>query len=144
MLTMLFSVNWYDDEHSIIVVTITKDMTWEMYHQAVEWIVSEAAKVDHRVDIVFHDNVGMPKGNPMPHLSWGSAKIVGQPNIQLSIIAGSQGYSGFGRMILEALAKTYMRFANLPRNNRQLMFMRTLEDALAHIQKDRANLSAVR
>jgi hypothetical protein len=142
---MPLPVNWHDDEHSIIVATIRKDTIWEEYHQAVEWIVTEAATVDHRVDTIFHDNVGMPKGNPMPHLKRGSGIIIKQPNIQLTIIAGSQGYSGFGRMMLEVLAKMYMRQSKqIPSSDRTLMFMRTLEDALVHIQKDRAKLSTAR
>jgi hypothetical protein len=140
---MPLPVSWHDAEHSIIVATIQKDTIWEEYHQAIEWIVTQAAKVDHRVDIIFHDNVGMPKGNPMPHLKRGSGIIIKQPNIQLTIIAGSQGYSGFGRMMLEMLAKMYTRhLTQISSNDRALMFMRTLEDALAHIQKDRVKLSA--
>lgn len=70
---MPLPVNWYDDEHSIIVATIRKDTTWDEYHQAVEWIVTQAATVDHRVDAIFHDNVGMPKGNLYPTLDGGLA-----------------------------------------------------------------------
>jgi hypothetical protein len=136
---MPLSVNWYDDEHSIIVVTITNDMTWNDYHDAIGWIVSEASQVAHRVDLIFHDNVGMPKGNPLPHLKRGSARIIDQPNICLTIIAGSQGYSGFVRMILETLAKAYMR---MPGKDRALVFLRDLSEALEHIKKDRIRSAA--
>jgi hypothetical protein len=143
MSAMSISINWHDDSHSIIVITIARDTTWGDYHQSIDWIVTEAAKVEHRIDIIFHDNVGMPRGNPMPHLSRGSTRIINQPNIHLTIIAGSQGTSNFIRMIMMALAKTFMR---LPVNNnsgRTLQFIRTLEEALAYIQKDRAASSAV-
>lgn len=33
---MALPVEWYDDEHSIIVATIRKDSTWTEYHGAVE------------------------------------------------------------------------------------------------------------
>jgi hypothetical protein len=141
MLEMPLSVNWYDNEHSIIIVTITVDTTWSEYDQAVDWIVTESSKVDHRVDLIFHDNVGMPKGNPMPHLKRGSAKIVEQPNIYYSIIAGTQGASGFGQMILGALAKTYMKLSGSARGRGEILFMRSLEEALAQIQKHRIHSS---
>lgn len=138
---MSLSVNWYDDEHSIIVVTVTTDMTWSEYDQVIDWIVAEASKVDHRVDIIFHDNVGMPKGNPMPHLKRGSAKIVNQPNIYYTIIAGTQGASGFAQMILGAIAKTYMKFSNSSSVGGEILFMRSLEDALAQIMTHRIRSS---
>lgn len=127
---------WYDDEHTIIKVTIAPDMTWDAYHQIVDWIVTEAAKVEHRVDIIFHDDVGMPKGNPLPHLTRGSARIIEQRNIHSVIIAGSRGHTGFVRMMLEALAKSFMK---MPRSGEgTLLFMRNVDEALAHIRKDRS------
>jgi hypothetical protein len=137
---MALPVNWYDDAHSIIVSTITSTTTWDEYHQAVDWIVTEAAKVDHRVDIIFHDDIGMPKGNPMPHLKQGSVKIIAQENIYLSIIAGSGGYSGFGRMILAALGKSMIKMRDIVPvlgSEKTLLFLPTLDEALAHIKKVR-------
>jgi hypothetical protein len=136
---MTLPVKWYDNEHSIILATITAGSTWEQYHQAIDWIVTEAAKVDHRVDLIFHDDVGMPKGNPMPHLSRGSARIVAQPNIHMVIIAGSQGSGGFVRAILMIIGKSFSRLTlQSPRSGEGLLFIRTLDEAFARIQKDRA------
>jgi hypothetical protein len=128
------NVAWYDEAYSIIVATITPTTTWEEYHQIIDWIVSEAKKVDHRVDIIFHDNVGMPKGNPIPHIKSGSARIISQPNIHFSIIAGTRGSTGFVRAILETLSKL---FRNQPSSEARLLFLPTLDDALAHIKQDR-------
>lgn len=134
---MPLAVNWYDNEQSIIVVTITTDTTWDQYHKAIDWIVSEAKGVDHRVDIIFHDEVGMPKGNPLPHLRTGSTRIIQQSNIRTSIIAGSRGYSGFTRAILETLARSFSRVIPKGTTQNGLLFMRTLDEAVAYIQKDR-------
>ena len=141
---MALSVKWYDDEHSIVLVTITNDTTWNQYHQAIDWIVAESAQVDHRVDVIFYDDVGMPRGNPMPHLSSGSKKIITQPNIHFTIIAGSQGSGGFVRMMLETLAKSFMRMRRSATTNARggMVFLRTLDDALAHIKQDRVHTSA--
>lgn len=136
---MPISVNWYDDELTIIKVTITTDMTWDAYHHVIDWIVTEAGKVEHRVDVIFHDDVGMPKGNPLPHLRRGSDKIISQPNIHSVIIAGSRGYTGFVRVILETLAKSFMK---TPRSGEgALLFMRNVDEALTYIHKDRSKSS---
>lgn len=130
-------VNWYDYKHNIIIVTINKDSTWSEYYQVIEWIVAEISKVENRVDIVFHDNVGMPKGNPMPHLKWGSQKIVNLPNAGHTIIAGTQGTSNsFTKLVMTTLAKLFMK-SSLPNDSdKQLLFMSNLEDALAFLNKN--------
>jgi hypothetical protein len=140
---MPLSVKWYDAEHSIIIITITNDTTWNDYHEAIDWTVNEAAQVNHRVDIIFYDDVGMPRGNPMPHLSRGSTKIINQPNIYFSIIAGSQGSSGFARMMLETLAKTFMKMTRTSstRTRGGILFLRTLDEALSRIKQDRIRSS---
>jgi hypothetical protein len=139
---MTLPVKWYDNEHSIILATITANTTWEEYHRSVDWIVTEAAKVDHRVDLIFHDDVGMPKGNPVPHLSRGSARIVAQPNIHMVIIAGSQGSGGFVRAILMVIGKSFSKlYLKSPRGGEGLLFIKTLDEALARIQQDRARTS---
>ena len=55
---MSVPVTWYDVEHSILVVTIYRGMTWADYHRCVDAVISEASQVNHRVDVIFDDNVG--------------------------------------------------------------------------------------
>jgi hypothetical protein len=135
-------VDWYDDEQTIIKVTITRSSTWNEYHKVIDWIVTEVEKVDHRVDIIFHDEVGMPKGNPLPHLRVGSKKIIDLPNSGHTFIAGSQGMSStFMQMLMEAIAKVFIQTSFLPSNNdKQLKFVPTFEAALKQIEAARKKL----
>jgi hypothetical protein len=131
-------VIWHDDEHSIIKVTITPTSTWDEYYQVIAWIVTEVTQVDHRVDIVFNDDVGLPKGNHLTHLKWGSQKIISLSNAGHTIIAGSQGASNsFFRMMMLAVAKYFMKSATSNDPSKQLLFMPDLEAALAYIKSIR-------
>lgn len=138
---MALPVEWLDAEHSILVATIQKDTNWDEYHAAIDHMVAKAATVKHRVDIVFHDNVGMPKGNPLQHLKIGTLKIIKQPNIKTTIIAGSRGSTGFVRSILEILAKSMMAAQSRQKSPIQvgngLMFRPTLDSAVQFIRADR-------
>ena len=135
---MSLEVQWYDAEHTILVATIAKDTTWSDYHNAVDKIIKEASQVNHRVDIIFHDEVGMPAGNPMPHLKQGISRLANQPNIYFSLIAGSRGSSGFVRAAIEIVAKAFLSRA--PMNQRNAGgFAKTLEDAIASIYAARSS-----
>ncbi len=135
-------VDWYDEEHSIVKVTITPNSTWEEYYQVIEWIVAEVSKVDHRVDIIFHDDVGMPKGNPMPPLKWGTKRIINLPNAFHTIIAGSQGTTNaFARMVMTTLGRMLLASASPNVDGKQLLFLPSLEEAVAFIIEDRAQTS---
>ena len=143
---MALPVEWLDAEHSILVATIQKDTNWDEYHAAIDHMVAEAATVKHRVDIVFHDNVGMPKGNPLQHLKIGTLKIIKQPNLKTTIIAGSRGSTGFVRSILEILAKSMMAAQSRQKNpvivGNGLMFRPTLDSAVQYITQDRLKAPA--
>ncbi|HUN06291.1 MAG TPA: hypothetical protein PLQ56_06805 [Aggregatilineales bacterium] len=138
---MALPVEWLDAEESILVATIQKDTTWDEYHAAIDHMITEAARVKHRVDIIFHDNVGMPKGNPLHHLKVGSTKVIKQTNIQSTVIAGSRGSTGFVRSIMEILAKS-MQMAQARQKTQTtagngLMFRPTLDSAVQFIRADR-------
>ena len=135
---MTTPVDWYDEEQSIIKVTITTSSTWEEYYEVVEWIVAEASKVDHRVDIIFHDDVGMPKGNPMPPLKWGTQRLIKLPNVFHTIIAGSQGMNTFTRSILTTLGRFLLTSSAPNAQGKQLLFMPGLKEAMTYIREDRA------
>lgn len=137
---MSLEVKWYDDAHTILVATLAKDTTWDEYHSAVDQIISEAKQANHRVDVIFHDEVGMPIGNPMPHLKQGIAKMGKEPNIGYYVIAGSRGSSGFVRAMIEIVLKVAMKSAPAGQGNGA--FARTLNDAIALIERDRAKQKA--
>lgn len=139
---MPLEVKWYDNEHTILVATIAKDTTWPDYHAAVDQIIAEANHVTHRVDAIFYDDVGMPAGNPMPHIKQGITKLAKQNNIKMSIIAGSRGSSGFVRAVIEAIGKMFMKKG--PQSPSVFGgFAKTLDEAVARIHADRAKAQHV-
>ena len=140
---MACEVKWLDAEHTILVATIEKSTTWSDYHSAIDEIIAQAAAVGHRVDIIFFDDVGMPAGNPLPHLRSGINKLVKQPNISMSVIAGSKGSNGFVRVIMDTLGRSFMAQVMTRVVETPLVFIRTLDEAIACIHKDRAKIKAI-
>jgi len=139
---MSLEVKWYDNEHTILIATIAKDTTWPDYHSAVDQIIAEANRVTHRVDSIFYDEVGMPAGNPMPHIKQGIMKLAKQNNIKISIIAGSRGSSGFVRAVIEAIGKMFMKKG--PQGPSSFGgFVKTLDEAIARINADRAKTQRI-
>ena len=139
---MSLEVVWYDDERTILLATINKTTTWDDYHGAVEYIVAEVKLLDYRIDVIFLDNVGMPAGNPIPHLKWGIATMSKQSNLKSFYIAGSRGSSGFVRSIFEALGKAFSHRLKTPNSNFN-GFTKTLDEAIRQVEIDRARTGHV-
>jgi len=135
---MGLEVKWRSEEHTILVATIAKDTTWADYHNSIDEILKRAASVSYRVDLIYLDNVGMPKGNPLPHLKNGIGRLVKQPNIKLSLIAGSKGSTGFVRTMLETIGRAFGGATT----GMGAMFVPTLEEAVSRIQADRVKEQA--
>ncbi len=133
---MSLNVTWYDNEHTILVATIAKDTTWTEYNEAIDRIITEASQVDHRVDVIFYDEVGMPAGNPIPHIQWGMMTLSKQNNIKSTFIAGSRGSSGFARTLMEAVGQVFIRRLQTS-GQRFGGFKKTLDETVACIQADR-------
>jgi len=139
---MPMPVEWYDKEHTIIKVTIQPNSTWDDYYEAVRWIEAEITKVDHVVDMIFYEESGMPKGNPMPHLKWGTTKIINIPNSGHTIITGATSYTNaFTRLIMTSLGNLMTKTIS-PYNDKKLVFLSSLEEALAFIHKEREKSEA--
>ncbi len=129
--------SWYDEEHSIIKVDIPARSSWDEYYVAVNWIVAEMKTVDHRVDVIFYEEVGMPSGNPIPHLRWGTKQLMALPNMGDTIVAGKKRNNTFSRIILETVGKSFSPFVLSAEKKQELVFLSGLKEALAHIYDKR-------
>lgn len=129
---MPLEVKWYD-EHTILIATIAKDTSWTDYHTAVDTVIHAAQQSTHPVYTIFHDEVGMPAGNPMPHLKSGINRLAMEQNLALMYIAGSRGSSGFVRTIMEIIGKTLGQRV-MTSGNKFGGFTKTLDEAVAHIK----------
>ncbi|MFN8375704.1 MAG: hypothetical protein U0694_22890 [Anaerolineae bacterium] len=133
---MGLEVKWHDTEQTILVATIAQDTTWHDYHVAIDLIIRYAAAANHRVDVIFLDDVGMPRGNPLLHLQQGASKLMQQHNIHLCLVAGSQGSTGYARSVIEIVGRIFTH-GKTPH-----VFEPTLEAAVARIQAHRLGHSS--
>ena len=131
---MPFDVKWYDEAHTILQVTVYGHPTWDEYHEAMDKVANELKATARRLDLVLDDKVGMPPGNPMPHLKAAVDKLTAFPNFGMSMAVSSRNVALFPSLMMET-ASRLNRF-DLKRYGR---FLKTMEEALDVIQADRAN-----
>ena len=117
-------------------MTVYGHPTWDEYHEAVEKVAQELQAVSHRIDMILDDKVGMPPGNPMPHLKAAIDKLLAFPNFGMSMAVSTRNVALFPSLMMETASRLY-RF-DLKRYGR---FLKTMDEALAVIQADRANSS---
>ena len=130
---MPFDVKWYDEAHTIIQVTVYGHPTWDEYHEAMDKVATELKATSRRIDLVLDDKVGMPPGNPMPHLKAAVDKLTAFPNFGMSMAVSTRNIALFPSLMMETASRLY-RF-DLKRYGR---FLKTMEEAVAVIQADRA------
>ena len=109
------------------------DISWDQFHVSVDNVVEELIKADHRIDLIYNDPVGMPKGNPMPHLKVGSRKLDSLPNFGILVLVSPRSMSGFTKAMMEIAIRVYG--LDLTHNGG---FVTTIDEALKIINKNRA------
>jgi len=133
---MPFDVTWYDEAHTIIRVSIYGDRTWDQYHEAMSKVERELQASLHRIDMILDDKVGMPSGNPMPHLKAELDKLTKYPNLGMSMVVSERSVALFPALMMETAGRLYG--VDMKRYGR---FFKTMDEALANIQADRAKQS---
>ncbi len=129
---MPFDVTWFDEAHTIIRMIIHGRPTWEEYHEAIDKIVQELEITPHRIDLVLDDKVGMPPGNPMPHLKIAMDKATKYPNLGMSMTVSERSVALFPSLMMETAGRLYG--VDLKRYGR---FVKSMDEAVAVIQADR-------
>ena len=133
---MPYDVKWYDDQHSIIEVHVHDDVTWDQYHGAVDQICAHLAVAQHRVDVVFNSETGMPAGNPLPHLKAAFQKFSSYKTFGMTVPSGERGGRGastFTRSIVEVVSKITHTTDQIDGK-----VFKTIDDAVAYIEAERA------
>lgn len=130
---MPYRPEWYDTNKSIIQVDINGHVTWDEWYEMHNQVVEMMANVPHRVDVIYNDKVGMPKGNPMPHMRSTSAKLVAQGNLGLVVSVSARHISGIVKAMVDIMMRAYRM--DVSHNGG---FVDTLEQALGVIQESRA------
>jgi hypothetical protein len=130
---MPYEYHWFDAEHTIIQMGNYEKVTWDQWHTTIDKIVEETKNTPQRVDIIFCDTVGMPKGNPFPHLNATQTKLDTNSNMGLIVIVSSRRISSFAEMIVEVIRRgsgTQKRYNG--------GFVTTIDEALSRIKASRA------
>lgn len=130
---MPFIFNWHDSEHSIVRVDVFGDINWEQFHISVDRVAEELIQADHRIDLIYNDPVGMPKGNPLPHLKVSSSKLDPLRNFGILVLVSPRTLSGFTKSMIEIAIRVYG--LDLSHNGG---FVTTMDEAVAIINKSRA------
>ncbi len=124
---MPMSVDWDDAEHSIILITITYPVTWEVFDAGVDEAVRLAKTVPHRVDIISNPGpTPMPDGSPLPHLQRAFGNF--PPNVVLMVALIT---NTFARITTSVAGQVYLG----PR----FKVVDSLEAAYAIVYADRAD-----
>ena len=131
---MPFDVDWYDEAKSILKISVYGHPTWDEYHDAIDHVAKLVEAAPHRIDMILDDRVGMPPGNPMPHLKAAVDKLTAFPNFGMSMAVSTRNVALFPQLMMETASVLY--HFDLKRYGR---FFKTMEAALAVIQADRAN-----
>ncbi len=132
---MPFDVTWYDEEHTIIRILIHGRPMWEEYHEAIDKVIKELDASPHRIDMVLDDKVGMPPGNPMPHLKAALDKATKYPNLGMSMAVSERSVALFPSLMMETAGRLYD--IDLKRYG---LFVKSMDEAVAVIQADRAKV----
>lgn len=135
---MPYDFRWQDDAHSIIRLDIHDEVTWELWHKAVDQIVAQLDETPHRVDLIFNDSVGFPPGNSLNHLRASNMRMRACPNLGIIVTVSSRSLSVFTRIMVGIVARLSGRSAP-----DQRLFVETLDEALALIARDRAQAKNV-
>jgi hypothetical protein len=130
---MPFDVHWFDEAHTILEITVYGHPTWDEYHDAIDKVAKELKASPHRLDMVLDDKVGMPPGNPMPHLKAAIDKLIQYPNLGMSMAVSARNVALFPSLMMETAGRLYN--IDLKRYGR---FIKSMDEAVAIIQADRA------
>lgn len=134
---MPYDFHWQDDEQTIIRLDIHGEVTWQLWYTAIDKVAEEVGKTSRRVDLIFNDSVGMPKGNALPHLKASNAKLTAHPNMGLIISVGTQNMTAFTKIMIGVMSRVYGID-----NSHNGGFVDSVDKALAIIATDRARKNA--
>jgi hypothetical protein len=134
---MPYEFHWHNPEHTIIRVDMIGQVSWEAFNILTDRVVDELAKATQRVDLIYNDKVGMPKGNPMPHLKSSNARMTAQPHLGLIITISERSISSFTKLMIDIMMRAY-KIDNTHNGG----FVTTMDEDLAIINKSRSNEKA--
>jgi hypothetical protein len=118
-----YTLRWYDEEQTIILIDIVKTWTWEDAYAAIKQQVAMTESVAHPVHAIFHfHNVpAVPRKFGLTHI----AKLMKTraPNEELAVFVGTHALL---QMLINALSNVY----GMGEITAKYHFVATLDEAL--------------
>lgn len=134
---MPFDVQWHDSEHTMMLISAYDEVTWDLWYDLLDRFCKELEKTPHRVDFIFYDTSGFPKGNPIPHIRHTIMTMKAYSNFGLFVQVSNRNLF----FLMKTMAELVMSISNIT-NKRVAYFAETIEKAVEIIQKDRASNSS--
>lgn len=134
---MPYTVEWYDEARTILLVSAIAPITWEEFHAVNDRTLEETKHCAGRVDVIIESRVGVPPGNPLPHFRIGLAKWKEAENIKMIAAVSASRMRGF----IQASADIAGKLMGVAIAER-VKTVETVEQAAAVIMKDRAKSAA--
>jgi hypothetical protein len=126
------SMTWMDETHTILRVDTQGKISWAEYHAGIQRVALELEKTSERIDILFNDTVGMPPGNPLPHLRTGTTKLAAHANFGKIYTVSINQLSAPVKIIVNILMRVYQIDGRYVGG-----FFTTIDTAMQRIQADR-------
>lgn len=104
---MPYQPEWYNPEKTIIRVDINGAVTWDEWYEMTNRLVEMLGSVSQQVNIIYDDKVGMPKGNPMPHLKATTAKLMTRGNLGIIVTVSARRISGIVKAMVDIMMRAY-------------------------------------
>lgn len=102
---MPYDFTWHDEAHSIACIEMHGKITWEEWHDLNKKLALELSSTAHRLDFIFIDHVGLPPGNPIPHMKAAVERLNPFPNRGLLIHVSQPSISVLVRAFLMTILK---------------------------------------
>lgn len=123
-------LQWYDEAKTIAIIEQTQQPSWQHWHETSELITQVLEATPHRVDFILTNAVGIPVGNPLPHLTRTMDIMEGYVDkLGMIVMVGS----GTIAVLMNAFLDIALRATNRPAHT--VSFTPSVEIALSRIME---------
>ena len=127
---MAWKMQWFDDDHKILLFTVEKGSTWNDFDIAMNKYSLELAASEKKIHVIIYNEYGFPNSNPLPHIKTQMYKLSLFKNRGLLITVTPEHSASF----VLTIAEFVFRFMRL--EMKQGVFVKTMDEALARIQSE--------
>lgn len=131
---MPYTHDWRSENQDILQWDVHGDIDWGQLHESINNICAELDATAHSVYLMVVNPVGIPNGNPMPHVKTAFTKFGERKNLKGIIVVSDRRVSSFVKPITGLVNK-------LGKLNMSLTFVTSIDEALDFIAAQQSNLA---